>query len=400
MMKLSENLNRFSLSPIVEISELAGRLRAEGRVIYDLSSGEPDFITEDFICDAGHAAIDAGETKYTFTDGTTEFKQAIIRKFQREGHPDYSVKQVAVGSGAKPLIANILMTLLDAGDEVVIPGPCWSSHPGMVLALGGSPVVVNCAIDEGFKMSADRLRSALNDKTRVLILCNPNNPTGAVYSAAEQRELADVLHDFPDLWILSDEIYSDIVFDGNTHQSFVVAAPELLNRTITVNGLSKGYAMTGWRIGYAVGPESMMDGLRQMMSQVAGSPSTLAQIAGIEALDGSQVGLVTRRKAYQARRDAVMQWFSDVKQFRIPKPAGAFYVYVDCAGAIGQTTPQGEHINSSADLARYLLEYGGVAIVPGEAFESSTSFRLSIASSMEQLSPACKAIVEACRDLS
>lgn len=399
MPPMSRRLTRFGASPIIEIAKLAGQMSAAGHQVLDLSSGEPDFATEAFICEAGKTAIDQGRTRYTASDGMSELKAAVARKFAREGHTDYALSQIAVGDGAKPLLGNIAMALLDDGDEVVIPAPCWPSHPGLGLSLGAQPVFVHAGADQGFRITPEQLRAALTPRTRALILCNPGNPTGGVYSADDQKALAQVLTDFPDVWIIADEIYSDIIFDGAGHTSFAVAAPELADRTITVNGMSKGYSMTGWRIGYAAGPVKIMDGLRQIMSQVTSSPPMMSQIAAIAALDGPQQGVATRNAAYQARRDLVLAEFSGIPQFQTPVPGGAFYLFVDCSGVIGQKTPAGVTLRDSRDFATYLLEQALVAVVPGEAFEAPNTFRLSIASSTETLKAACAAILTACEAL-
>lgn len=399
MPHLSQRLSNFPPSQIAVVFDLAQKLKAEGRQIYDLSSGEPDFDTISEACAAGHQAIDDGETKYTSTDGMAALKAAIRRKLVRDGHPAYSDTCLAVGSGAKPLLANLLMTLLDAGDQAIIPGPCWTSHSGMVQALEANAVVVPCDDAPGMKLSAAALAGAITPKTKALILCSPNNPTGVTYSADEFCALEPVLADHPELWIISDEIYSDIVFDGRAHASFTVVVPSLADRIITLNGLSKGYAMTGWRIGYAAGPEPVMAGLRQLMSQIAGSPSSISQIAGIAALDAPTDHLRDRCAIYQDRRDTVVRILSQTDELRPLVAEGAFYTFVDCRNAIGKRTPDGTEIRSGMDLASYFLEDAGVAVVPGEAFQSAGFFRLSFASSMDVLVAACEGMKSACSKL-
>lgn len=399
MPQLSKRLANFPPSQITVVFDRAQKLKAEGKQIYDLSSGEPDFDTIPEACAAGHKAIDDGETKYTSTDGTADLKAAIRRKLIRDGHPAYPNACLSIGSGAKPLLANMLMALLDSGDEVIIPAPCWTSHPGMVQALDAKAVIVPCEDLPGMKLTPDTLAAAITPKTRMLILCSPNNPTGATYTAEEFQALEPVLKAHPDVWIVSDEIYSDIVFDGRQHASFAVAAPSLADRTITLNGLSKGYAMTGWRVGYAAGPEPAMAGLRQLMSQVAGSPSTISQLAGIAALDAPTDHLAERCAEYQQRRDAVVRILSQTDELRPLIAEGAFYTFVDCRAAIGKRTPQGEEIDSALSLTAYFLEEAGVAVVPGEAFQAEGFFRLSFASDMETLVAACKAMKTACSRL-
>lgn len=393
---LNARLRHFATSPTVAVAALAERLAAEGRTVYDLSTGEPDFATEAFVCEAGKRAIDDGETKYTASDGSADLKRAVATKLARDGHPHYPPEQIAVGSGAKPLLANILMALLNPGDEVLIPTPCWPSHPGMALALGAEPVFVPASQDDDYCISPAQLRAALTPRTRVLLFCNPCNPTGALYSAEQQRALAEVLAAYPNVWVVTDEIYADIVFDGRTHTPFVVAAPELATRTTTLQGLSKGYAMTGWRIGFAAGPAPVMRATRQIMSQLAGSPGGMNQRAAIAALEGDQSGIATRNTRYQARREQVIARLAGVSMLRTFSPKGAFYVFVDCSAALGRTTPAGQRLETSSDFTTYLLERGGVAVVPGDAFEAPGTFRLSIANSDEVLSAACDAIAEAC----
>lgn len=400
MPKLSQCLDRFAPSRIGQVFELATRLKNEGRTIHDLSIGEPDFDTVPAAIEAGHWAIDTGDTKYTETLGSAPMKAAVRRKFLSDGHPEYADGQLAIGNGAKPLLAHIFMTLLDAGDEVIIPTPCWSSHPGMVQVLGATAVFVPCTAETRYKLSANALSAAITPKTRVLILCSPGNPTGGLYSADDLRALAAVLAAHPEIWVVADEIYSEITFDDLPHTSLAVAAPELAHRIVTVNGVSKSYAMTGWRIGYAAGPEEMMAGLAKLSSQVGGSPSSIGQTASIAALDGPQDALAERRAIYQSRRDAVLRHLAQVPELQPVSPQGAFYLYIDCTGALGRTTPDGTKIATSADLAAYFLNSAGVAVVPAEAFESEGAFRISFASSMDVLDSACEGIKQACRDLS
>ena len=400
MLQLSNCLDYFAASKIGEVFNLAARLKTEGKTVYDLSSGEPDFDTDPEVCAAAHTAIDDGETKYTEVDGSAAMKDAIRLKFQRDGHPEYTDKQIVVGNGAKPLLSNIFMALLNPGDDVIIPTPCWTSHPGMVQVLGATVIPVACTPDADYRPRPADLQAAITDKTRLLILCSPSNPTGAVLDEADLRAIADVMADHPDVWIVSDEIYSDITFDSRTHTSLAVIAPQLADRIITINGVSKGYAMTGWRIGYAVGPDTAMAGTRKLMSQIAGSPSSMGQAAAIAAIGGSQDSIAHRCSEYQTRRDMVCSHLSQIPELVLSRPAGAFYIFVDCSGAIGKSTPTGDGISSSADLTRYFLEHAGVAVVPGEAFESPNSFRLSFATSPDVLEGACQGIGRTCKDLS
>lgn len=399
MPKLSQCLDNFAPSQISEIYNLAIRLKAEGRTIYNLSSGEPDFDTDPVACAAAHAAIDGGYTKYTEIDGSPALKAAIRRKLVRDGHPAHADAQIIVGNGAKPLLHNIFMTLLNPGDEVVLPTPCWTSHMGMLQVLGAQVKTVECTLVNDFKPRPEDLRAAITEKTRLLILCSPANPTGALLNESDLRAIANIMTEHPNVWIVSDEIYSDIIFDSHRHASFAVVAPQLADRIITVNGMSKGYAMTGWRIGYAAGPTQAITGTRNLMSQITGSPSSIGQAAAIAALDGPQEPILRRNAEYQSRRDMVCGYLSQVPELVISKPAGAFYVFVDSAGAVGKKTPAGDTISSSADLTRYFLERAGVAVVPGEAFASPNSFRLSFATSPDILEGACQGIIQSCKDL-
>ncbi len=400
MPALSRCLDRFSPSKIVEMWDMAQQLKREGHRIYDLSSGEPDFATDPAACTAGHAAIDSGDTKYTAVDGTLAMKAAIRGKFLKEGHIEYPDSCLAAGNGAKPLLANIIMTLVNPGDEVIIPGPCWSSHPGMVQSIGGEATIAECSIENGYKLTASALNAAITKSTRALLMCTPVNPTGAVYNQKELASLAEVLRAHPDIWIVMDEIYSEITFDDVKHVSMATVAPDLIDRIITINGVSKSYAMTGWRIGYAAGSQLVMEGLRKLMSQVTGSPSSISQAAAIAALDGPRELIAERRQIYQSRRDKVMERLNAIPQLKVLKPDGAFYLYVDCSGALGQTTQEGQVIESSVDLGMYFLKKFNVAIVPAEAFEARAGFRLSIASSKEELDGACAGIADACHALS
>lgn len=399
MPKLSQCLDNFAPSKISEVYNLAIQLKSKGRTIYDLSSGEPDFDTDLVACAAAHAAIDGGNTKYTEVDGSPAMKAAIRRKLLRDGHPAYPDAQIIVGNGAKPLLHNILITLLNPGDEVVLATPCWTSHIGMLQVLGARVKTIECTLDNDFKLRSEDLPAAITDKTRLLILCSPGNPTGALLNESDLRSIANIMTEHPDVWIVCDEIYSDIIFDSHRHASFAFVAPELADQIITVNGMSKGYAMTGWRIGYAAGPIQAMTGISNLMSQISGSPSSIGQAAAIAALDGSQEPILRRNVEYQSRRNMVCDYLSQVPELLISKPAGAFYIFVDSAGTVGRKTPAGDTISSSADLTRYFLEQAGVAVVPGEAFESPNSFRLSFATSSHILEAACQGIIQSCKDL-
>jgi aspartate aminotransferase len=399
MPTLSTRIAAGGASLIGEVFELAIRLRAEGRTIHDLSKGEPDFQTEQHVCSAGQQAIADGLTKYTATDGASATKRSIRARFLRDGHPRYSDQQLVVGNGGMALLGHIGMALLSQGDEVIVPAPYWPSHAGMVRVVEATPVFVECGVAVHFKLTPAALEAALSSRTQCLILCSPNNPTGVVYTADELRALANVLRKRPDVWVLSDDIYADIIFDGRKHASLAAVCPDLAERTVTLSGVSKGYAMTGWRIGYAAGPVPLMDAVRQIMSHIGGSPSTIAQQATITALDGNQEGLIKRGNLYQQRRDAVLNALQPINSLSIVAPAGAFYMFVDCSALMGARSRDGVVLESSVDLCRYLLHAAGVAVVPGEAFGAAGCFRICFATNMNTLMAACRGISRAISDL-
>ncbi|MBZ0260826.1 MAG: pyridoxal phosphate-dependent aminotransferase [Hyphomicrobiales bacterium] len=379
MPQLSPILDRFKPSAIAGIMGIAARMRAKGLKLYDFSTGEPDFDTPDHIKRAAIEALSRGETKYSPTDGSIAVRQAVQRKFARDNSLDFSLQQVIVASGAKPLLADIIRTLASEGDEVVLARPCWTSHIGMIQLVGAKPVYVTTAQAQGFKMNSGSLADVLSPRTRAVVLCSPSNPSGAVYSEAELSTIADVLRTRPDVWIVTDDLYEHIVFDGRKFCTILNVAPDLADRTVVVNGVSKAYAMTGWRIGYAAGPQVLMDAVRKVMSQSTGCPSSLSEAAAIAALDGPLDSVRSFCSAYQARRDRVVRALNQFPGITCIPPEGAFYLYPSCQGAIGTMTPKGERIGSSTDFARYLLEDWTVAIVPGAAFEFDPHFRISIA---------------------
>jgi aspartate aminotransferase len=398
-MKLSRRIDNFQPSAIAAVFDLAVRLRAEGRDIVDLSTGEPDFKTDAHVISAAHQAIDAGVTRYTECDGTQDLKQAICRKLERDNNLSYTEDEIVVGSGAKPLLGQLFMTLLDPGDEVIIPSPCWTSHVGMTEALDAVPVVVETQMHEEFKLQPQTLARVLTPKTKMLVLCSPSNPTGAVYSHHELEALAQVLREHPDVWIVSDDIYEKIIFDGRAFCTMAEVAPDLKHRTLTINGVSKCYAMTGWRIGYAAGDSSVMAGLRNLMSQVNGSPCSISQVAAIAALEGPEDAVLERQDVYQQRRDNLISRLSLVDGLAMTVPQGAFYLLVNCQGMLGRRTPAGEIIQTSEDFTRFLLESASVAVVPGKAFYAEPYFRISFATSNAELDSACERIAAACEEL-
>jgi aspartate aminotransferase len=399
MPKLSQVLDRFQPSPIAHIFALAIQLEEEGRDIVNLAAGEPDFETHESVCAAAHAAIDEGVTKYTTLDGTNQLKRAIQEKFKRDNGLDYDLDEIVVDGGAKPVLGHILRALLDPGDQVIIPTPCWTSHPGMVHLSSAEPVFVPGPEDQGFKLQPNDLEAAMTAKTKALILCSPSNPTGAVYDASELRALAEVLLRHEDVWVVSDDIYEKMIYDGRTFATPAQAEPRLKDRVITVNGVSKGYSMTGWRIGFAGGPRQAMAGVKKVMSQATGCASSISQVAATAALTGPQDYIAERNAIFQQRRDLVVRALNQVEGLSVRPCEGAFFLYVNCGGVLGKTTPAGVRLETSADLARYLLEEKGVALVPGAAFEYDPYVRLSFAASSETLEDACVRIRGACAAL-
>lgn len=386
-------------SPSMAISLQARKMTAEGRPVIDLSLGEPDFNTPDHIIEAAYAAARAGQTRYTAADGTPELKQAIAEKFARENGLDYKPTEISVANGAKQIIFNALMVTLEEGDEVLVPAPYWVSYTDMVLLMRGVPKVVACTAETGFKITPQVLRASLTPKTRWLILNAPSNPSGAIYDKAELKALGRVLADFPNVLVMSDEIYEHILYDGRRFTSFAKACPELRDRTLIVNGVSKAYAMTGWRIGYAAGPEGLTKAIGKLQSQSSSNPSSISQAAALAALTGPQDFVGKAGAEYAKRRDLVVAALVAVPGLRIVRPEGAFYVFIDVSGLIGRSTPQGKRIENDADMSSYLLEQGEVANVPGSAFGLDGHVRISFAASEQSLKEACRRIGAAIANL-
>ncbi|HBZ43372.1 MAG TPA: aspartate transaminase [Maritimibacter sp.] len=396
---LSATLDRVKPSPTIAVTTLAQELKAAGRDVIGLGAGEPDFDTPEHIKDAAKAAMDAGKTKYTAPDGMPELKQAICDKFARENGLTYTPKQISIGTGGKQILFNALMATLNPGDEVIIPAPYWVSYPDMVLLSGGEPVTVECGIDSAFKMTPEQLEAAITPKTKWLIFNSPSNPTGAGYSKAELKALTDVLVKHPHVWIMSDDMYEHLVFDDFTFYSPAQVEPALYDRTLTVNGVSKAYAMTGWRIGYAGGPEHLIAAMRKIQSQSTSNPCTISQWAAVEALNGPQEFLARNAKLFQRRRDLVVRMLNAADGINCPTPEGAFYVYPSIAGCIGKSTPDGTVIETDEVFCTKLLEETGVAVVFGAAFGVSPNFRVSYATSEDQLTQACERIQQFCATL-
>jgi len=396
---ISDSLGRIKPSPTVALTGKVAELKAQGRDIISLGAGEPDFDTPDHIKEAAIAAIRKGDTKYTPVDGTAAIKDAVIEKFRRDNGLTYKRDQITVNCGGKHTIYNALMATLNPGDEVVIPAPYWVSYPDMTLLAGGTPVIVPCAMESGFKLTAAALDRAISPKTKWVILNSPSNPTGAAYTRDELKALTDVLLKHPHVWVLADDIYEHIIYDSFKFHTVAQVEPKLYDRTLTMNGVAKAYAMTGWRIGFAGGPAALIKAIATVQSQSTSNPCSISQAASVAALTGTQDFLPIRAAAFQKRRDLVVSMLNQAAGLHCPKPEGAFYVYPSCAGLIGKKTPKGQEIKSDLDVAGYLLEAEGVAVVHGEAFGLSPHFRISYATSEAELIESCTRIQRACAAL-
>ncbi len=393
---IANRLSRVKPSPTMAITNKAKKLKAAGHDIISLSAGEPDFDTPDFVKDAAIEAIKAGDTKYTAVDGTPELKDAIISKFKRENNLDYVRDQIIVGTGGKQVLYNALMASVTPGDEVIIPAPYWVSYPDMTLLAEGTPVIVDCQKENNFKLQPDDLEAAITPKTKWLILNSPSNPTGAAYTWDEMKVLTDVLMKYPHVHIMSDDMYEHIIYDDFKFCTPVEVEPSLYDRTLTCNGVSKSYSMTGWRIGYAGGSVDLIKAMSKVQSQSTSNPSSISQAASVAALNGDQSFLQERNDAFKSRRDIVVKMLNDAEGIECLIPEGAFYVYPSCFGVIGKTTPNGSVIKNDEDFVIYLLEAEGVACVQGAAFGLSPYFRISYATSDENLKEACTRIQHAC----
>lgn len=399
-MNLAERLSRIKPSPTLSVTAKVNELKAEGRDIIGLGAGEPDFDTPDFIKDAAKKALDNGQTKYTNVDGTAELKDAIIAKFKRDNNLDYTRQQITVGTGGKQVLYNALMASLNKGDEVVIPAPYWVSYPDMVLLAEGTPVFVDKFQTENcFKIGPDALDAAITPKTKWVILNSPSNPTGAAYTRDEMNPLTDVLLKHPHVCVMSDDIYEHITYDEFEFCTPAEVEPALYDRALTVNGMSKAFSMTGWRIGYAAGPKDLIKAISVIQSQSTSNPCSISQAASVAALNGDQSFLKEWVGEFKERRDLVVEMINACDGLDCLTPEGAFYVYPSCAGLIGKVTPDGKVIESDGDFVTYMLESQGVACVQGEAFGLSPYFRISYATSKEVLSEACGRIQKACAAL-
>ncbi|MDG1077154.1 MAG: pyridoxal phosphate-dependent aminotransferase [Planktotalea sp.] len=396
---LSATLSRVKPSPTIAVTTKAQELKAAGRDVIGLGAGEPDFDTPQNIKDAAIAAIAAGKTKYTAPDGIIELKQAICAKLLRDNELTYAPDQVSVGTGGKQILYNALMATLNPGDEVVIAAPYWVSYPDMVLLAGGTPVIATASSQTNYKLTADQLEAAITPKTKWFIFNSPSNPTGAGYNREELKELTDVLIRHPHVWVMTDDIYEHLMYDDFEFVTPAQLEPRLYERTLTCNGVSKAYAMTGWRIGYAAGPKELIGAMRKIQSQSTSNPCTISQWASVEALNGPQDFLAENNKTFVRRRNLVVDMLSAIEGMTCPVPEGAFYVYPSIGGLIGKTTPDGTIIENDAIFATKLLEDTGVAVVFGAAFGLSPNFRVSYATSDAALKEACTRIQTFCATL-
>ena len=397
--RLSDALARVKPSATIAVTTKSAELKRAGHDVIGLGAGEPDFDTPDNIKDAAIEAIRTGKTKYTPADGIPELKEAICAKFARENGLAYKPSQVHVAPGGKPVIYNALLATLNPGDEVIVPAPYWVSYPEMVLMAGGEPVIAPCGPNSNYKLTPEALEAVITPRTRWIILNSPSNPTGAAYTKAELRGLADVLLRHPHVWILTDDMYEHLVYDDFDYWTIAQVEPALYDRTLTMNGVSKAYAMTGWRIGYAAGPEKLIKAMGKVISQTTSNPCSISQYAAVEALNGPQDFMAERRAVYQQRRDMVVAGLNKCAGLHCPTPEGAFYVYPSCAGVIGKTAPSGNVIKTDEDFATELLETEKVAVVFGAAFGMSPAFRISYATSTKALTEALARIQRFCAAL-
>lgn len=399
MSKTSAALGRIQPSATLAMSARVTQLKREGVDVIGLSAGEPDFDTPDFIKDAAIAAIRAGQTKYTDVDGTAEVKDAVVEKFRRDNGLGYTRSQISVNSGGKHTLFNALVATVDTGDEVVIPAPYWVSYPDIVNFAGGTPVFIEAPAAQNYKITAEQLDAAITPRTKWVMLNSPSNPSGAAYSAAELKQLAEVLLRHPHVLVMTDDMYEHVWYAPTPFATIAQVCPELYDRTLTVNGCSKAFSMTGWRIGFAGGPEWIINAMRKLQSQSTSNPCSISQAAAVAALTGDQSFLEERNAAFKRRRDMVVSMLNDAPGLDCPVPEGAFYVYPDASGVIGKTTPKGRKIETDEDLIAYFLDDYRVAAVHGGAFGLSPAFRISYATSEEVLKKACTRIQEACAAL-
>jgi len=396
---LAESLQRIKPSATIAVSDKARALKAAGRDVIGLGAGEPDFDTPDNIKEAAIRAIKAGKTKYTAVDGIPELKAAVAAKFKRENHLDYKTDEISVGTGGKQVLFNALMATLNPGDEVVIPAPYWVSYPEIVALAGATPVTITTTLASGFKISPQALERAITPKTKWVIINSPSNPSGAAFSRAELKALTEVIARHEHVWVLTDDMYEHLTYDGFVFTTPVEIEPALKARTLTLNGVSKAYAMTGWRIGYGAGPAILIKAMAKLQSQSTTNPSSISQWAAVEALNGPQDFIPKNAEVFRQRRDLVVSMLNQADGISCPRPEGAFYVFPSCAGTIGRTTAKGTKLANDEDFVTALLEEEGVAVVHGSAFGLSPFFRISYATSTEALEEACARIQRFCAGL-
>jgi len=396
---IAERMSLIKPSPTMAVTKLAAEMKAAGKDVIGLGAGEPDFDTPDHIKNAAIEAIKNGETKYTAVDGTPALKKAIVKKFSKDNNIEYKIDEVIVSVGGKQVLYNALMCSINPGDEVIIPAPYWVSYPDMVSLAGGTPIIVEGKESNNFKVTSEDIKNKISEKTKWIIINSPSNPTGSSYTKNELEDLGNLLLDFENIFIMSDDIYEKIIYDDFKFFSLAEVVPRLKNRILTVNGVSKAYAMTGWRIGYAGGPKALISAMAKLQSQSTSNPSSISQAAALAALEGPEEFLSERNDKFRIRRDMVVEMLNNCVGLSCLKPSGAFYVYPSCSGIKGKSTSNGKIIANSIDFSSYLLESEGVAVVPGSAFGADPFFRISYATSDAILEEACKRIKNACEQL-
>ena len=397
---IAERMSLIKPSPTMAVTKMAAEMKAAGKDIIGLGAGEPDFDTPDHIKNAAIEAIKNGETKYTAVDGTPALKKAIAKKFYKDNSIKYNIDEIIVSVGGKQVLYNALMSSINPGDEVIIPSPFWVSYPDMVSLAGGVPIIVEGKEKNNFKIQPEDIRDKISTKTKWIIINSPSNPTGSSYSAEELRDIGNLLLEYENIFVMSDDIYEKIIYDDFKFFSLAEVVPELKDRILTVNGVSKAYAMTGWRIGYAGGPKHLITAMSKLQSQSTSNPSSISQAAALAALEGPEEFLLERNEKFKTRRDMVVKMLNECNGLSCIKPSGAFYVYPSCSGIIGKSSKEGKLIENSIDFSAYLLESVGVAVVPGSAFGADPFFRISYATSDSILEEACNRIKKACEQLS
>ena len=397
---IAERMTLIKPSPTMAVTKLAAEMKAAGKDVIGLGAGEPDFDTPDHIKNAAITAIKNGETKYTAVDGTPALKKAIVNKFSKDNNIEYNMDEIIVSVGGKQVLYNALMSSINPGDEVIIPSPYWVSYPDMVALAGGIPIIVEGKESNNFKVIPDDIKNKISDKTKWIIINSPSNPTGSSYTKSELEDLGNLLLNHENIFIMSDDIYEKIIYDDFKFYSLAEVMPALKDRILTVNGVSKAYAMTGWRIGYAGGPKELISSMAKLQSQSTSNPSSISQAAALAALEGPEEFLSERNDKFRIRRDMVVDMLNNCNGLSCLKPSGAFYVYPSCSGVIGKSSSNGKVIENSIDFSSYLLESEGVAVVPGSAFGADPFFRISYATSDSILEEACKRIKKACEQLS